>query len=72
MYIYIRHLAYPVQAPSITSIAKVIACNVVPLVDSITLLDRNKGSLPEKTGRDENDINEEDTNEDAGRKDDHE
>jgi len=31
------HLAYPVQAPSITSIANIIACNAVPIVDSIAL-----------------------------------
>jgi len=48
-----------VQAPSVT-------------VDSIALRDRTKGSLPDETRRNENDINEVDTNEDAGRKDNNE
>jgi len=59
MYIYIPHLACPVQAPSVT-------------VDSIALRDRTKGSLPDETRRNENDINEVDTNEDEDRKDNNE
>jgi len=62
MYIYIPHFAYPVQAPSVT-------------VDSIALRDRTKGSLPDETRRNENDINGingVDTNEEAGRKDNNE
>jgi len=38
-------------------------------VDGIALGDSNKGSLPDETRRNENDINEVDTNEDAGCKD---
>ena len=41
-------------------------------IDSIALRDSNKGSLPDETRRNENDINEVDTNEDAGRKDNNE
>jgi len=41
-------------------------------VDDIALRDSNKGSLPDETRRNENDINEVDTNEDAGRKDNNE
>jgi len=37
-------------------------------IDSIALRDSNKGSLPDETRRNENDINEVDTNQDAGRK----
>jgi len=59
MYIYIPHLACAVQAPSIA-------------VDSIALCDRTKGSLMDETRRNENDINEVDTNEDVGRKDNNE
>jgi len=59
MYIYIPNLAYPVQAPSVT-------------IDSIALRDRTKGSLPDETQYNENDINEVNTNEDADSKDNNE
>jgi len=66
MYIYLPHLAYPVQAPCcVTS----LACNAFPIVESITLRDRNNVSLPDTTRRNETDINEEHTDDDAGRKD---
>ena len=38
-------------------------------VDGIALRDSNEGSLPDETRRNENDINEVDTNEDTRRKD---
>ena len=38
-------------------------------IDGIALCDSNKGSFPDETRRNENDINEVDTNEDAGHKD---
>ena len=41
-------------------------------VDGIALRDSNKGSLPDETRRNKNDINEVDTNEDAGCKDNNE
>ena len=41
-------------------------------IDSIALHDSTKGSLPDETRRNENDINEVDTNEDSGRKDNNE
>jgi len=41
-------------------------------IDSIALHDSNKGSLPDETRCNENDINEVDPNEDAGRKDNNE
>jgi len=41
-------------------------------VDGIALCDSNKGTFPDDTRRTENDINEVDTNEDAGRKDNNE
>ena len=41
-------------------------------VDGIALRDSNKGSLPDETRRNENDINEVDNNEDAGHKDNNE
>jgi len=42
------------------------------VVDSIALRDRNKASLPDTRRRNENDINEEDTYDDTGGKDDRE
>jgi len=66
VYLYTR-LAYLVQAPSVTS----IACNAVPIVDSIGLRDRNKGSLTDKKRRDEYDVSQ-DSGGDAGVKDDRE
>jgi len=41
-------------------------------IDGITLRDSKKGSFPDKTRRNENDINEVDTNEDTGHKDNNE
>jgi len=65
MYHYLQHLAYRVQAPCCVT---PLASNAVPIVDTIALRDGNV-SLPDTTRRNENDINEEHTNDDAGRKD---
>jgi len=66
MYIYLLHLAYPVQAPCyITSLTG----NAVPIVARIILYDRNNVNLLDTTRRNENDINKEHTNDDTGCKD---